>query len=187
MKQVPLVAMVALMLGLAALALSGVIRNAPAFSPELRREAPHGDWRVADSAALYHQARYSSLIAESHRAGDPARAIAHYGESLAMRPGHASTWAALAEARLGAGDARGAAAALETSRTLAPSSRAMTAQRLKLTSAIAAAGVPPQPTAGLVEDLVTAQRYTRRFYWNLMAEDEALADIAASAGLQITR
>lgn len=187
MKQLPLVAAMGLSIVLAAFAYLGVAQHAPALSPEVLRPAPHGDWRVAESAALYHEARYAHLIAESHLATAPATAAAHFTQSLAARPGNAATWAALAEARLGAGDVPGAAAALETSRTLAPTSRELVAERLRLTRTLAEAGLPPEATPGLVQDLFTAERYTRRFYWGLMAEDAALAAIATAAGLAISR
>lgn len=139
--------LVAGLLGVAILTLVQVGRSAPAFAPELRRPGVTGDWRVADSGALYEaggyyfQLGYGFLTADamdlsrgSLASPDLAEARARQAEilltdGLRLDPINAHLWQGLAEARASLGDLTGGRAALAQSWRLAPTSPELASAR----------------------------------------------------------
>ncbi|MDJ1007877.1 MAG: hypothetical protein QNJ13_08640 [Paracoccaceae bacterium] len=208
MRQATLMLTAFAFLALALASMTLVMRQAPAFNPELRVDTVLGDWRVPVSPALYDAGEYRFQVGYGFLRGDdlalmtgetelPAfqtflervtLAAGHFERSLTLRPGKVDTWTALAWARFLAGDAAGAETALRASWRLSPHNFGETIDRLGLVEALDGARPAGWRDDGealdaVATDLATLRHYDARYFAILMEGVPTLRTDAERAGL----
>lgn len=194
--------MLASVLVLAALGLAAsmtVIRNAPAFSEDLRRESVLGDWRMASSEGLYDKSSYFFDLGVGYLRGDAAalllgedelppwevfeamieRSAELFEASLSTTPGHADAWTGLAWAHVLLGDAAAAEDALQTSWALAPHNLSEASDRLSIVEALDEITGRNWRTgahgAAIASDLETLGTFAPRSFERFVARTPSLA------------